>query len=158
MKVVAVADPVAEGCAKTAKTIGAERTYADWREMLDREKPNIVSIGPRWVENRVEMVSAAASLGAHVYMEKPLAKSLEDADRIVEAVTKAKTQLALAFHSINAPAVLHLKKLVDEGLLGDLLEVRTRGKEDRRPGGEDLMVLGTHCLYLMRLFAGSPLW
>ena len=51
-----------------------------------------------------------------------------------------------------------MKKLVDEGLIGRLLEVRTRGKEDHRSGGEDLMVLGTHCLYLMRLFAGDPLW
>src|SRR6185295_18016683 len=44
------------------------------------------------------------------------------------------------------------------GLIGQLMEVRTRGKEDHRAGGEDMMVLGTHCMYLMRMFAGDPLW
>jgi predicted dehydrogenase len=56
------------------------------------------------------------------------------------------------------PAVVHLKKLVEDGLLGELLEVRARGKEDGRAGGEDLVVCGWHCHYLMRYFAGEPLW
>ena len=38
------------------------------------------------------------------------------------------------------------------------MEIRARGKEDRRAGGEDLMVLGTHYLDLMRHFAGDPAW
>ena len=61
IKIAAVADPVSEACQKTARTVGAGRTYADWREMLEREKPDLVSIGPRWVEDRVEMLSAAAA-------------------------------------------------------------------------------------------------
>ena len=43
-------------------------------------------------------------------------------------------------------------------MFGDLLELRGRGKEDRRGGGEDLMVLGTHVMDLMRFFAGDPKW
>src|SRR5262249_26421285 len=39
-----------------------------------------------------------------------------------------------------------------------LLELRGRGKEDKRGGGEDLMVLGTHVFDLMRYFAGDPAW
>jgi predicted dehydrogenase len=158
VQVTAVADPVVEACAKTAQRVGAEHTYADWRAMLEKEKPDLVAIGPRWVEQRVEMISAAAAGGAHVYMEKPLAASVADADAIVDALRRAKKLLSLAFHARLAPTVLHLKKLVEDGLLGDLLAVETRGKEDRRSGGEDLAVLGTHCLYLLRFFAGQPLW
>jgi predicted dehydrogenase len=43
-----------------------------------------------------------------------------------------------------------------DGLLGDILELRGRGKEDSRGGGEDLMVLGTHIMDLMRFLAGDP--
>src|SRR4029077_19660287 len=42
--------------------------------------------------------------------------------------------------------------------LGTLMEMRARGKEDKRAGGEDLMVLGTHTFDLMRYFAGDPQW
>jgi predicted dehydrogenase len=77
---------------------------------------------------------------------------------MLAAADRAGIRIAIAHHVRIAPAVLHLKKQVDDGLLGDLLEMRTRGKEDNRAGGEDLMVLGTHCMYLMRLFGGDPLW
>jgi predicted dehydrogenase len=156
--VAAVADPDEAGREAARKRSGAARSYADWREMLAKEKPNLVSIGTRWVEDRIEMVGTAAAAGAHVYMEKPLAQSLDDADRIIEAADAGKVKVALAFHALLAPSVLHLKKMVGEGLLGDLLEMRARGKEDRRAGGEDMMVLGTHCMYLLRLFGGEPLW
>ena len=46
--------------------------------------------------------------------------------------------------------------MLREGRLGQLLEIRARGKEDTRAGGEDLIVLGTHCFDLMRYFAGDP--
>lgn len=156
--VAAVADPDEKGRAKAIQVTGAGRSYADWREMLEREKPDLVSIGMRWVENRLALVKSAVEAGAHVFMEKPMAASLEEADAILAAARERGRHIVLAFHARSAPSVLHLKKLVDEGFLGDLLEIRSRGKEDHRAGGEDLMVLGTHCLYLMRLFAGDPLW
>lgn len=158
VRVVAVADPDGKGREAARQRIGAERAYADWREMIRREKPHLLSIGPRWVEQRLEMVEAAAEAGSHVFMEKPVAASLEEADAIVDAAERRGIRIAVAHHARLYPSVQHLKKLVDEGLLGDLLEVRTRGKEDHRSGGEDLMVLGTHGLYLMRYFAGEPLW
>jgi predicted dehydrogenase len=156
--VAAVADPDEKGRLAARERTGAARAYADWREMIQKERPNLVSIGPRWVEQRLEMVSAAAEAGAHVFMEKPVAASLEEADAIVAVAERHKVRIAVAHHARIYPSVQHLKKLVDEGLLGDLLEVRARGKEDHRSGGEDLMVLGTHGLYLMRYFAGEPLW
>lgn len=47
------------------------------------------------------------------------------------------------------------KSLITGGEIGDLLELRARGKEDRRGGGEDLWVLGSHVFGMMRAFAGG---
>jgi predicted dehydrogenase len=158
VQVVAVADPDARGRSEAARRAGASRSYGDFREMLEKERPDLVTIGPRWVENRLEMVTAAAEVGAHVYMEKPMAASPAEADAIIERAGKRGIKIAIAHQVRVAPAILHLKRLLDEGLIGGLLEMRARGKEDHRAGGEDLMVLGTHCLYLMRLFAGEAAW
>jgi predicted dehydrogenase len=156
--VVGVADPDEKGRLEAAKRTKAVHAYADYREMLEKEKPNLVAICPYYVERRLEMVRAAAEAGAHVFLEKPMARSLEEADAMVAVAEKHKIKSVLAHQPRVAPSILYLKKRLDEGLIGDLLEVRTRGKEDGRAGGEDLMVLGWHCLYLMRFFAGEPLW
>jgi len=158
VQVVAVADPDEKGREAAAKRAGVTRTYPSFAEMLDREKPQLASHGPRWVEKRLEMLTIAAERGVDVFMEKPIALSLEEADAIVAATEKHGTKIVVAHQYRMLPHMRHLKKLLDDGLIGQLLEVRTRGKEDQRAGGEDLMVLGTHCLYLMRFFAGDPLW
>ena len=156
--VVAVADPDEKGREAAAKRIGVAKTYASFAEMLDQEKPQLASHGPRWVEKRLEMLTIAAERGVDVYMEKPIALSLEESDAIVAVTEKHRTKIVVAHQYRLLPQMRHLKRRIDEGLIGQLLEVRTRGKEDHRSGGEDLMVLGTHCLYLMRFFAGDPLW
>jgi predicted dehydrogenase len=158
LQVTAVADPDEKGRAAAAKRLGVPKSYGSLEEMLDQEKPHVISHGPRWVERRIETLGLAAGHGVHVFMEKPIAASLEEADRLVELATAKRIQIVVAHQVRLCPQVIHLKKLLDEGLIGQLLEIRTRGKEDHRAGGEDLMVLGTHCLYLMRLFAGDPLW
>ena len=56
------------------------------------------------------------------------------------------------------PAVLRAREMVAAGEIGILQEMRARGKEDRRAGGEDMAVLGPHLFDLMRLFAGDPRW
>ncbi len=158
VKVVAVADPNENGRAAAVKRSGAERSYADWREMLQKEKPDLVSNGPRWVERRLEVFGACAEIGASVYSEKPMALSLEEADAMLAACEKAKVKTAFAHQVRPNPTVLHAKKCIEDGLIGDVLEMRSRGKEDGRSGGEDMMVLGTHCMYTMRMVAGDALW
>ncbi|MFN9896031.1 MAG: Gfo/Idh/MocA family oxidoreductase, partial [Acidobacteriota bacterium] len=76
---VAVADPDEPGLAKAVVRTGAQRGYRDYREMLAKEKPDLVSIGPRHLDQRVPMVEAAAAAGAHIYMEKAFAANLADA-------------------------------------------------------------------------------
>jgi predicted dehydrogenase len=56
------------------------------------------------------------------------------------------------------PEVARAKEMIAAGDIGDVLEVRGRGKEDARGGGEDLMLLGSHVLDLFRFFLGNPAW
>ncbi len=156
--VVAVADSDAEGLAAAAKRLKAPRSYADYRQMLEKERPQIVSVAPRWLDCHRDMVLACAEFGCHVLLEKPMCQTLEQADEMVTAFEKRKLKLAIAHQTRYSPALVHAQKAIADGLLGDLLELRGRGKEDARAGGEDLMVLGTHVMDLMRFLAGDARW
>ena len=156
--VAAVADPDAEGRAAALERTGAPRSYADFREMLAKEKPDIVSIGPRHMDQRVEMVVAACEAGAHIYCEKAFAENLEDADKMVAAVRRARVKFQLAHQMRCSPFVREVLRMVREGEIGVIQEVRGRGKEDSRAGGEDLMVLGSHILDDFRMLLGDPEW
>jgi predicted dehydrogenase len=156
--IAAVADPDSTGRAAAVKRLQTARGYADYRDMLRQEKPEIVGIGPRWLDDRMQMVVAAAEAQAHIFTEKPFAASLLEADRMVETVRRNKVKLQVAHQMRVSPYTLRAKAMVDAGEIGDVQEVRTRGKEDRRAGGEDLMVLGTHLFDMMRIFLGNPMW
>ena len=57
-KVVAVADENAQGRAKAAKRLNAPKAYADYRQMLEKERPQIVRVAPRWLDCHRDMVLA----------------------------------------------------------------------------------------------------
>ena len=158
IEVVAVADADAKGLAAAVKRCRAGRGYADFREMLEKERPTLVSIGPRMTAERREMLLGALEAGAHVICEKPFVRTPEDGDEVLALAEKMGLKIAVAHQMRLAPAVVHLKKKMDAGLIGDLLEMRAWGKQDQRAGGEDLLVLGVHVFDLMRLFAGEPKW
>ena len=73
LTVVAVADDDPKGLAAAAKRLGVDRAYDDYREMLDREKPQFVAVAPRWVDCHKAMILDCAERGIHVFCEKPLA-------------------------------------------------------------------------------------
>ena len=157
-QVVAVADPDEEGRTKAQERTGAAHSYADYREMLETEKPDIVSICPRHTDQRREMVTAAARAGCHMYLEKPFAATLEDADQMVDAIRKAGVKVQLAHQMRRSPFTLKALELIRAGEIGEIHEVRGRGKEDYRAGGEDLVVLGSHIFDMMRAVLGDPEW
>ena len=154
--VVAVADENAAGRTRTAKLLKVKNAYADFRKMLDKEKLDIVTVAPRWIDQHHAMVMAALEHGCHVYMEKPFVRTLAEADDIVKAAEMRHLKLAIAHTNRYSPTREVVRRLISRGEVGDVLEYRARGKEDsRRGGGEDLWVLGTHMLDLMRSFAGD---
>lgn len=158
VRVVAVADADPAGRATAAEKCGAARQYADYREMLEKEKPSLVSVAPRWSDQHHAMSTAAIAAGAHVIMEKPITPTLAEADAIIAAADKARRKVAVAHQMRLAPVVLALKRAIDDGLIGDLLQVDGWGKQDARAGGEDMIVLGSHLFDLMRFFAGDARW
>jgi len=158
VEVVAVADPDPAGRARAAQRAKAPRQYADFREMLAQEKPRLVSVAPRWSSLHHELALAALQSGAHLYCEKPFTSSLAEADELLAAAEKGGLKIAVAHQMRLAPSILHLKKMLDAGLIGELQEIRARGKQDQRAGGEDLMVLGVHLFNLMSFLAGPAQW
>jgi len=152
---VAVADEHSEGLRQAGERTGAKRLYADYREMLEKEKLDIVSVCPRWVDCHCEMVLACADAGVKgIFCEKPFATTLAEADAMVEACDRAGIKLAVGHRRASAYEQ-HAKKLVNEGAIGEIQVMRGHGKADQRAGALDLMVLGTHLLDSMRFFAGA---
>jgi len=155
-RVVAVADSHAAGLAKAVTRAGAERGYIDYRAMLDQERPDIVAIAPRWIDQHYAMAMACTEYACHIYMEKPFCRDLGEADAIVQACEMRHLKVAVAHISRHSPQLKIVQQLLADGEIGELLEIRGRGKEDARGGGEDLWVLGSHVLDLMSAIAGPP--
>lgn len=156
-EVVAVADDNEAGRVKAQAATGAKTAFADYREMLRKEPLDLVAVGPRWLDQHLEMVLAAAEHGCHVYMEKPFCRDLTEADQMVSAMEMRHLKLAISHQSRWSPPLEVARREIRNGLIGRVLEIRARGKEDaRRGGGEDLWVLGSHVLDLMRAFSGDP--
>jgi predicted dehydrogenase len=159
LEVVAVADADAGGRARAAARLGVERAYADYRAMLEREKPRFVGVAPRWLDGHRDMILACAEHGVlGIFCEKPLAPDLASCDAIVNACERAHVKLAMAFQTRYSPRYERIKAMIADGAIGEVLELRGRGKEDRRGGGEDLMVLGVHILDLCHDLLGEPAW
>jgi len=158
VEIVAIADPDPDGRSKAAQRTKALRHYSDYHEMLQREKPQLVCIAPRWTDEHHAMAKAALALGAHIFSEKPFTQTLAEADELLALAKRRGLKIAVAHQMRSSPNIVYLKQQLDAGLIGDLLVIRAHGKQDRRAGGEDLVVLGVHLFDLMRLFAGDPLW
>src|SRR5438094_8520511 len=91
-------------------------------------------------------------------MERPRCRTMAEADEMVTACERHHVKLAIAHQTRYSPRIERVRELIAEGRIGDILELRGRGKEDARGGGEDLMVLGTHIMDLIRFLAGDPDW
>ena len=155
VEIVAVADANEAGRLAAQKRNDAKTAYAAYRDMLAQEKLDIVAICPRWIDQHHDMLIAAAEAGCHVYMEKPFCRTLKDCDAVVNQLDMRHLKLGIAHISQYSPVLDTVLKIIADGVIGDVLEIRGRGKEDQRGGGEDLWVLGSHIFGLMRSFAGG---
>jgi predicted dehydrogenase len=155
-EIVGLADENEEGRIGAAKRTSAKSAYADYREMLDKQKPQFVAICQRWIDRHHEMFMACVERGIHVFSEKPFCRTPAEADEIIRRCEMTHSKIALAHQTRYCPIIPVVQRMIGEGQLGTLLEIRARGKEDQRGGGEDLWVLGSHLMNLMQVFAGDP--
>lgn len=156
-EIVAVADAGREGETKAQKRFGGIRFFTDYRRMLGEVKPDIVLITPRHADQHLAMTQAAVEAGAKgLYLEKPLCRDLGEADAIVASCATRGVAAAVAHRNRYHPALPVVQRLVHEGAIGRLVEIRGRGKEDNRGPGTDLWVLGSHVLNVALCFTERP--
>ncbi len=118
-ELVAVADVRASRAARFAAQYRAE-AYTDYRRLLDRADVDIVSIcTPSGLH--ADMAVAALQAGKHVVLEKPMALSLADADRVIRAAAQGARKLCVVLQNRYNPPMQELKQVVDSGRLGRLL-------------------------------------
>lgn len=159
-EIAGVADGNQAGLAEELKKLGlpADRGFTDYREMLAEVRPHFVSVAPRHADQHHDMAMAAIEAGAKgLYVEKPFVRTPAEADRVIAACKTHGATIAVAHRNRYHLVLGIIDRLVADGKIGRLLEIRGRGKGDRRGGGEDLWVLGTHVLNLVRYFGGPPM-
>jgi len=158
VEMVAVADPDEAGRLRGMRAAGAKRAYADFHEMLEKERPDVVSVCSRQAVRHEAMILAAVQAGCHVFVDKPFTTDLASADRIIAACDARGVKLAIAYQSRYIEPFITARNMVASGEIGQLLSMHARVKEDHRGGGEDVICCGVHLTDVMRMFAGDPQW
>ena len=107
-----------------------KRTTGDWREICEADDIDVVSICTPNFAHR-EMAEVALAHGKHVWCEKPMATSMDD-NRAMVAAAAAQPQLKtmLGYNYMKSPALLAIKRLIDEGAIGDIVHFRGVYAED----------------------------
>jgi len=156
-EIVGVADADPEGLKKAMDRLRTSHGFADYRAMLKKSRPEFVSIAPRHVDQRMEMVLASVNAGARgLYVEKPFCRTPAEADAIIAAAKRKGAKIAVAHRNRYHPVLPVIDQLIADGAIGRLLELQGYGKGDRRGGSEDLWVLGSHVVNLFQYFGGDP--
>ena len=152
----AVADADQKLVAATAEKHGAH-AYTDYREMLEKEKPDAVSVVvPTAMHEEVGM--AALDAGAHVLMEKPIAATVEEGQRLIEKARAVKKQLMVGHIVRFNPAMQALKQKLADGDLGRIFQVfcRRAGPFPARIRDVGVVVdLAPHDVDVMRFLIGA---
>jgi glucose-fructose oxidoreductase len=105
--------------------VGIPKVYDEYREMLDRERFDLVLFCPE-NSRHGEVAEAIAAHGAHMVTEKPMAASLPEALRMARAAQAAGVTLAVNWPTTWSPAVRTAHRLVQEGVIGEVWEVKWR--------------------------------
>jgi len=159
VELLAIADPDAKGRGNAMNRTGAPRGYADYRAMLDAEKPALVSIAFRQPAGHAEALIACMEAGVKgIFIEKPFTETWAEARRVLEMARRTGARIQVAHNRRWASDFVEAEHHIRSGLLGRVRDVRINGKQDHRAGGEDLMVLGTHDMDVLRWWFGDPKW
>lgn len=149
-----------------ADEMGCQAT-ANWEEVVSRDDVEVViDCTPPHLHSQIGI--AAMRKGKHVFCEKPLARNLEEAANLVDIAQKNGVKLKCGFNLRHHPGIQQAKKWVDEGEIGELINLRLCYGIGGRPGyekdwrmnpeisgGGQLMDQGMHVLDLSRYFLGD---
>ncbi len=138
---VALADIVPENAEAFQAEHGGDRIYTDYKEMLEKEKPDLVSICT-WPHLHEPMVLACAEAKVPaVHCEKPIAPTWAASKRMAAACEASGTQLTFNHQRRFDPAYVKTKELIDAGKIGDpqLMEMPTANLYDWATHWFDMM-------------------
>ncbi|MDX1995580.1 MAG: Gfo/Idh/MocA family oxidoreductase [bacterium] len=169
-RLVAICGRSEEPTAEAARRYGYEGYYTDWRKMLENDAIQVFDNGgPN--DAHAEPTIAAAQAGKHVFCEKPLARTAEEAKTMLDAVEKAGVKHMVAFNYRFVPAIVQAKLLIDSGALGRIFHYRAVYLQewiidpnfpkiwrlDKNVAGSGALGdLGAHVLDLGRFLVGEP--
>ncbi|MGW4909941.1 Gfo/Idh/MocA family protein [Streptomyces sp. NPDC004270] len=168
-ELVTVAEEVPGRAEEAAAQFGFASTTRDWREVVADPRVHAVSItAPNFLHREIGVAMAEA--GKHIWIEKPVGLTAEDAGAVADAVAKAGVQGTVGFNYRNAPAVAYARDLIASGDLGTVTHVRIRLFSDyaahpdgaltwryerARGGGGVLGDLASHGVDLARFLLGD---
>src|SRR5918995_6015599 len=123
VEVVGVADARIESAVAGAKIVGA-RPYASYEELVAEEDVEVVDVCLPTAFHR-DLALRAAGEGRHVILEKPIARTMEDAQKIVEAFSGDDPRLFVGHVVRFFPEYVGIKEKIEAGGLGTVGVVRT---------------------------------
>ncbi len=102
-----------------AQQLGWEEAETNWRRVVERKDIDVVDVStPGYLH--AEMSIAAAKAGKHVICEKPLANTLAEAQKMLQAVKRAGVKHMIMHNYRKIPAVVLAKKFIEEGRIGEV--------------------------------------
>lgn len=123
LRIAAIFDTIEARREAAASRYQRTRVYAEMEQLLSDPEVDIVTIAtPPWLH--VSQALAAIKAKKHVFLEKPLATILSDADTLVSAVHEHRVHLTIDYVLRHVPIYKKLQALVNSKLLGDVAYVR----------------------------------
>ena len=132
-RLAAVADPMPGAAERLAGALGADRAYTDVAQLWDDPEVDAVVIAAP-ARSHADLVVAAAAAGRHAFCEKPMAVTLADADRAIDAARAAGVVLQVGFNRRFAADWRAARLLLDAGTMGTPRLLRSLTRD---PGGFD---------------------
>jgi predicted dehydrogenase len=119
LEVVAVCDVYRKHLDRAVEITGAT-PYQDYRKLLDDKKIDYVLIATpeHW---HAPMILAAAQAGKHIYCEKPMAQTAEQAKRVVAQIERSKVKMQVGVQGMSDDSYETAHRYVKEGALGDVV-------------------------------------
>ena len=108
---------------RAAHAYGWAETETDWRRVIERDDIHVIDVCTPG-DTHAEIAIAAAEAGKAVLCEKPLANTVADAEAMLAAATRAGITHMVCHNYRRVPAVLLAKRIIDEGLIGEIRHYR----------------------------------
>jgi len=123
LNLVAVCDVDIDRARQAADKYGVKSFFADYRELIEKVKPDIISIATR-TQGRVDIIAYAASHGVKgMHIEKPLANNLIECDRALEYLKKHGVCFSYGTTRRHMEIYRKAKSIIDSGELGKIEEI-----------------------------------